>query len=224
MGLCNYAITRTAFMQALDLMPATTNAYLISFVGLVTMGASAVFLKEPPTVPQVIGALISLGGLRVFFRHIPATDELSGILWVAAGVAALAASNIFSRLIATRRAGRLPHDVLAMLSVWSGGAPVVLFGLASESVPQLSASTWGIIAANGLVSTTLWLIVWFRVLRALRAFEASLLASSAVIWVALLAIPLLGERLALHQWVGITTMLVGLYLVQTTGRRREIPA
>jgi drug/metabolite transporter (DMT)-like permease len=52
------------------------------------------------------------------------------------------------------------------------------------------------------------------VLRTLRSYEVSILASSGVIYTAILAVPILGERLALHQIVGIAMMLVGLSLAQ----------
>ena len=52
------------------------------------------------------------------------------------------------------------------------------------------------------------------VLRTLRSYEASILAGSGVIWTAVFAVQILGERLALHQIVGIAMMLVGFSLVQ----------
>ena len=52
------------------------------------------------------------------------------------------------------------------------------------------------------------------VLRTLRSYEASILAGSGVIWTAIFAVPILGERLAFHQIVGIAMMLVGFPLVQ----------
>jgi drug/metabolite transporter (DMT)-like permease len=56
--------------------------------------------------------------------------------------------------------------------------------------------------------------VFNYILRTLRSYEASILASSGVIYTALLAVPILGERLALHQLVGIAMMLVGIALAQ----------
>ena len=52
------------------------------------------------------------------------------------------------------------------------------------------------------------------VLRTLRSYEASILAGSGVIWTAIFAVPILGERRALHQIVGVAMMLVGFSLVQ----------
>ncbi len=56
--------------------------------------------------------------------------------------------------------------------------------------------------------------MWNYVLRTLRSYEASILASTSVIYTAVFAIPILGEHLALHQIVGIVMMLAGVCLVQ----------
>lgn len=75
---------------------------------------------------------------------------------------------------------------------------------------------------NAVVGITIGLTVWNLILRTLRSYEASLLAGSTVIYTALFAVPILGERLALHQMAGIVSMLIGLFLVQVRrSSRRE---
>lgn len=65
---------------------------------------------------------------------------------------------------------------------------------------------------------------WNSILWTLRSYEASILAASTVIYTALFAVPILGERLALHQIAGVALMLVGLSLVQVwRGLGRERP-
>jgi drug/metabolite transporter (DMT)-like permease len=58
------------------------------------------------------------------------------------------------------------------------------------------------------------LTVWLRVLRTLRAYEASILATLGVVFTALFAIPILGEQLEVHELAGIGCMLIGLSLAQ----------
>ena len=53
------------------------------------------------------------------------------------------------------------------------------------------------------------------------AHEASVMASSSVIWTALFAWPILGERLSLGQNGAIALMLGGIALSQWRGRRRD---
>ena len=96
----------------------------------------------------------------------------------------------------------------------------MLAGLASDWPPAVEGlANWTIIALAGIFSIAVGLTVFNHVLRTLRSYEASILASAGVIYVALFAVPILGERLALHQVAGIAMMLAGLALVQLRGMR-----
>jgi drug/metabolite transporter (DMT)-like permease len=214
-GVGNFAIVRVLFMLALHRLPATTTVYLVNFVGIVTMLMSVVVLRERPSVFQVLGAAVAVAGLSVFFREVPPTSELIGVTYVAIGVLALASTNNFARKLAIVTNHSLSNTVVSTLAVWVGGLPVVLYGLATDWPPAVPGrANWGIIVLNAAVAITLGATVWNHILRTLRSYEASILASSTVIYTALFAVPILGESLALHQLAGVGLMLAGLSLVQ----------
>jgi drug/metabolite transporter (DMT)-like permease len=75
--------------------------------------------------------------------------------------------------------------------------------------PVVGWTNWGIILLNAIIGVAIVLTVCNYILRTLRSYEASILASSGVIYTAILAVPILGEVLALHQIVGIAMVLVG---------------
>ena len=89
-GVCNFTIVRVLFMLSLERLPATTHAYLVNFVGIVTMLMSIVILQERPSVFQIVGAALAIAGLHVFFRAIPLPSEFIGVIYVAIAVLALA--------------------------------------------------------------------------------------------------------------------------------------
>jgi drug/metabolite transporter (DMT)-like permease len=214
-GILNFAVVRVAFMLALARVPATTHAYLVNFVGIVTMFMSVVVLGERPFVVQVVGAGLAISGLRVFFPEIPPPTQRTGVLLLAIGILALAATNTLARKLGRAAHNGLSNHLLATLALAVGGLPVVLTGLTIDGLPRVAGlRDWSIITLNGIVSIAVGPTVWFHVLRTLRSYEASLLATTAVIWTALLALPILGERLALHQIAGIGMMLVGVGLAQ----------
>ncbi len=214
-GVCNFTIVRLVLMLGLERLPSTTHAFLQNTVGLVTMAMSVVMLREPPTRAQVAGAVLALAGLGIYFRDIPPPRELAGVVYVAIGVLGLASTNNVARKLVMETGERLPTDVLSVVAIAVGGIPVVLAGVATDWPPPVSGATnWAIIGANGAIGIAFSLTVFNHVLRTLRSYEASILASSSVIYVALFAVPILGERLALHEVVGIATMLAGLALSQ----------
>jgi drug/metabolite transporter (DMT)-like permease len=96
-GICNFTIVPVLFMLSLDRLPATTHAYLVNFVGIVTMQMSTFILKERPFIFQILGAALAGSGLRVFFRDLPPPSELIGVVYVAIAVLALASTNNITR-------------------------------------------------------------------------------------------------------------------------------
>lgn len=224
-GIGNFTIVRVLFMLSLDRLPATTYVYLVNFVGIATMLMSVFVLRERPSGFQILGAAVAIFGLRVFFREIPPPSELTGVIYVAVGVLALASTNNVARKLAIVTGGGLSNSVISTVALWIGGLPVVLFGLASDWPPAVSGWTnWGIIALNAVVAIAIALTVWNFILRTLRSYEASILAGSTVIYTALFAVPILGERLAPHQIAGIVLMLIGLVLVQVRRSLRRTNA
>jgi drug/metabolite transporter (DMT)-like permease len=97
-----------------------------------------------------------------------------------------------------------------------GGGTAVLAGFLVDFPPRVTnLKGWGIIIYTGTLNVALGLTVWNHVLRTLRSYEASILGASTIIWSTLLAMIILGEKVELHQWLGMGTMLFGLVLVQT---------
>ncbi len=214
-GIGNFTLVRVLFLLSLDRLPATTHAYLVNFTGIVTMLLSLFVLRERPSIVQILGAGLALFGVRVFFREIPPPSELTGVIYVALGVLALAATNNLARKLAIVTENRLSNNVISTVAVWIGGLPVVLFGLASDRPPAVPGWTsWGIIGLNAVVTIAIGLTVWNFILRTLRSYEASILGATSVIFTALFAIPILGEHLVPHQIAGIVLMLAGVALVQ----------
>lgn len=214
-GLCNFVIGRIALTASLNLMPATTNAYLTNFIGFLTMIMSIFILKEAPTVFQVLGAIIAVLGLRLFFPEVPPPDQLTGVALVALGITAVAFTNNIARKLAIVTGGTISNNIISTLAILIGGTLTVAIGVIWDwPLENHTAAEWGVILYSGLISTALGLTVWNAILRVLRSYEASILGASSIIWTSLLAIPFLGERLAPNQIGGILLMLVGLILVQ----------
>lgn len=218
-GICNFTISRVAQNVALGRLPATTSTYLTNFIGFLTMGMSIFILRESPTIFQLIGAAIAFTGLRVFFDTLPSNYELVGILLILIGITAVAYTNNISRKLALLAGGEVSNGIISTLALLIGGALTVAAGLIGDwPAHPIGLGSWLVIVYNGVVIVALSLTVWNYVLRTLRSYEASILGASTVIWTSLLAVPLLGERLAWNQIAGMALMVAGLALVQVRMR------
>lgn len=217
-GFFNFVVGRFSMMFSLSLMPATTNSYVTNFIGFITMAMSIFILKESPTVFQVIGAVVAFSGLRVFFLDAPPAKEMLGILITFVGITGVAYTNNIARKLAIVTNYELSNYFISAMALIIGGSITVSTGLVLDWPPKIGTwQNWGALIYSGIVGTAIGLTLWNNILRTLRSYEASILGASTVIWTALLAIPILGERLMVNQIIGISLMLVGLSLVQVRG-------
>ncbi len=211
-GLAYFFFYRLAFVYGLSKLPVTTHAYVINFTGLVTMLLSAVMLKEHPSGKQWMGALLALSGVFVYFNQWPDWSQQLALLVLALGVLCLALTNIWIRELSSKGLG---STVLATVAMVLGGTPLVLVGLYSDGVSVvLTGFQWFVIVLNAAVVLSLGVVIWSHALKYIRSYEASVLASSGVIFVALFSVPILGDVIDWYEWCGIAIMLMGLFLMQ----------
>jgi len=214
-GFFNF-VTGTLGVYALNFMPATTNTYLTNFIGFITMGMSVLILKEPPSVFQVLGAVIAFSGLRVFFPEPPQGGELLGIILILISISGIAYTNNIARKLAVETKNKISNNVISTLAIMIGAPISITIYLIIEGLPTAmpTLGTWGAVLFVALFNRAIGLTVWNLILRTLRSYEASILGASTVIWTSLLAVLFLKEQLQPNQIIGIGMMLVGLILVQ----------
>ncbi|TQV87381.1 DMT family transporter [Aliikangiella coralliicola] len=214
-GVLNFAIVRTIFIYALDVLPVNTHAYIMNFVGIVTMVLSALLLRERPGFVQIVGAVIALVGIRFYFYQLPGGNEIEGIIWLSIAVLCLAATNILMRQLHLLETQYVSNNMVATLSICVGAFPLVILGaIIDYPLPSIGARDWLVIILNGLIAIGLVMVVFNQVMKVLRAYEASILATSGVIFTAIFAMPILGDYLELHEIVGVLLMITGIALVQ----------
>lgn len=223
-GFFNFLVGRITLTVSLDLLEATTNTYLVNFIGFITMGMSIFILKESPTLFQLLGAVAAVLGLRVFFTEIPPASELFGLVLILVGITGVAYTNNITRKLSIVTNNQISNNIISTVALLIGGGMLVFVGILVDWPPQISgAANLGTLFYAGLVMIAFSMTVWNHILRTLRSYEASILGASTVIWTALLAIPILGETLSLNEIWGIILMLVGLALVQVRqGRLNDI--
>ncbi len=214
-GLLNYLIVRLLFIYSLDLLPVTTHAYLMNFVGIVTMLLSSFLLKEKPRIKQLLGAALAILGLWIFFYDSPKEGEGAGIIAIAVAVICLALTNILIRGLQIRKIKNLTHNQIATSAICCGSIPLVIYGLLWDlPLAPISWENWLIIILNGVFANAFVMLIFSQAMVHLKAFEASILAMSALIFTALFAMPVLDDYLAVSEIIGIGFMLVGIGIVQ----------
>jgi drug/metabolite transporter (DMT)-like permease len=130
------------------------------------------------------------------------------LLWSGNWIVARAVRDDISPGLAT--AGRLVI-VIALL------APFAWRGLAAK-LPAFSRRDWKVLWLLGLSGGGLHLALQWLGLHTTTATSATLYLSTAPIFILLLAAPLLGERIAARQWLGVAISFFGVALIGMQGK------
>ena len=145
-------------------------------------------------------------------RRVP--DSLRWGVGLAFGTALISGVSIFVNGFAVKQ---LP-DAAVFTTLKNGVAAVVLLALAtltvrSSDVRAMRAGSWGRLAVIGVVGGSIPFILFFSGLAQASAPSAAFIHKSLFIWVAILAVPFLGERLGLAQVAALGVLLAGQFLV-----------
>lgn len=220
LGVCAYTLGNGATFWALQYLSATTVSFLMSLVTLLVLFGGVIWLREIPGPLQVVGVLVALGGMALFFSGGLRAGEPLGLVIAALGLLAFAAFGLLGRDSA--REGETDTLTLTAIPLALGGGLLLLIALPLEGLPRASLPVWGLVLWLAAVNTALGYFIYNHALQTLQAFEMNLLLNLSPIWTALMSALAFTERLTDRQWAAILIVIAGVGLVQVP-RRQATP-
>jgi drug/metabolite transporter (DMT)-like permease len=216
LALLLYTLTQGAQFLALSYLPAQTTSLLLSFSPVVVALAGIALLSERPTRRQWLGVGLYLTGATVFLypADLPGS-QLIGIAIAVVGLLANAGAAVVGRSV-NRRATLHPLTV-TVVSMGIGAVALLVSGITVQGLPPLSSTGWLIVAWLAVVNTALAFTLWNLTQRTLTATESSVVNSTMLIQIAVLAWLFLDEPLGAQQITGLSLAAVGVLLVQLRG-------
>lgn len=217
LGVFLYSVTQGAQFVGLAFLPSVTVSLLFNFTNVVVALLGIAFLAERPSFAQWGGIALFLAGVLIYFYPvaIPAA-QTAGFVALLVGVLGNSFSAIMGRHI--NRAGRLPPLLVTAVSMGIGAALLLLTGISLQGLPHLTWESWLIVIWLAVVNTAFAFTLWNHTLRRLTAVESSLINSSMLIQIAVLAWVFLSEPLTKQEIRGMVIAAVGILVVQL-GRR-----
>jgi drug/metabolite transporter (DMT)-like permease len=222
LGLMFYTIVQGAMFLGLAYLPAATVSLILNFTSLVVAFMGIIWLAELPGLLGWFGTALSLaGGILFFYPFETQAGGVFAILVVITGMVANAASSVLGRYINHRE--NLHPLVVTTVSMGVGGAALLLTGTAVQGLPALELNHWLIISWLAVVNTAFAFTLWNHTLRTLSAIESSIINSTMLIQIALLAWLVLGEALSPREWAGLLLAGLGVLLIQIKGIKKRPP-
>jgi len=145
-------------------------------------------------------------------RRVP--DSLRWGVGLAFATALISGVSIFINGFAVKQ---LP-DAAVFTTLKNGVAALVLVGLAAMTVRPaeiraMDRGSWGRLAVIGIVGGSVPFLLFFGGLAQASAPSAAFIHKTLFVWVAILAVPFLGERLGLAQLAALAVLLGAQFLV-----------
>jgi len=195
---------------------------LIANLAPVWVGIGAIiFLKEKPGRIFWMGTAIALFGVTV----IVGIDQIYNSQLNAGHFLAILASLFYSFYLLIMRKGRLHLDTVTFTTISMLSSSVVLFFISIFTGTQLSGfsiQSWEALIGLGLISQ---LGGWLAINYAMAYMPptiASVSLLSQSVFTALIAIPVLGEKLTTVEILGAAIVLAGIFLVNKKMFKRKV--
>ena len=212
MGVAGYAGAQGLQFVGLYYLPAITTTFLLNFTPIFVVLLGAVFLREVPAKIQVVGIVVALIGAYLYSLTPIHVSEIRGIFIVLISGFAWAIYMIMTRNL--QRTGKIGTLKLTTITIGAGTIVLLVSAITLEGVPSINLSGWAIIIWLSLVNTAFAFYLWNHTLKALKAYELSILQNTMLVQIALLAWAFLGEQITINMTLGIALVLLGVSIVQ----------
>lgn len=91
---------------------------------------------------------------------------------------------------------------------------LLIAGIGIQGFPAIGLKGWAIIAWLAVVNTAIAFTLWNHTLRTLSATESSIINGTMLIWIPILAVVFLDERITSKELLGLVAAGVGTLIVQ----------
>ncbi len=219
-GLSAYTIGNGAMFWSLRYLPAITVSFMMGLITLLILFGGILWLREIPNRMQSAGILVTLTGTIMFFSIGVKPGEPLGMAILCIGLLAFTAFGVLGRDAA--RGQKVDTLALTAIPLALGGGLLLPVALLIEGLPPASPGTWGLVIWLAAVNTALGYVMYNHSLQVLTALEMNILLNLSPLLTALMGWFLLGERLTVLQWIGMSVVVVGVALVQRPRNEEEV--
>lgn len=213
LGIVYYALAQGAQFLGLAYLSSITVSLILNLTSLLVAIFGIMLLREMPTPIQWLGVALNLGGVFVYF--FPSAFGKGAVIGFAAAIVSLLA-NVFGSILGRKMNmnGKIRPIPLTVISMGIGALLMLITGIFTQGLPPISLQGWGILLLLAVVNTAFTFTIWNYTLQTLSAMESSIINSTMMIQIAILAWIFLGERINLQGLVGLALVAIGTFIVQ----------
>ena len=213
LGFTGYFIAQGFQFFGLYFLNSVTVTFILNLTPIFVLALSGIFLKEKPTHIQLIGIVLTLFGVLIFFYNVLADLEMiTGVLITLISGLGWAAYMVISRHFL----GNNNESVITLTSISMLLGAFMLLGATgiTGNFVNVSLNGWMLILWLSIVNTAIAFSLWNHALKTLKTIEQSILQNSMLIQITILAFFFLQEPINLQKIFGLTIVFIGVLIVQ----------
>ncbi len=217
LGFTGYFIAQGFQFLGLYYLSAINVTFILNLTPIFVLVFSVLFLKEIPSFIQLMGIVLTLCGVLVFFHGSNLVFEgIIGVVITFISSIGWATYMVISRYYLRGNS----ENVVVLTSCSMAMGSLMLLGttVLTRNTAVVSLSGWTIILWLSIVNTSLAFVLWNHAIKTIRAYEQSILQNTMLIQITLLAFVFLNEILILPKILGITIVFTGVLMVQLRPR------
>jgi drug/metabolite transporter (DMT)-like permease len=217
-GLAGYTVAQGFQYVGLYYLPAVTTSLVLNFTPFFVILLGASFLDERVSVAQV-GALgvAVLGAVVYFSEKASGGGDWFGVLVVVSSGVGWAVYVAVVRMV--QKSGGMGSLSLTTITMGAGVGGMAALTAATREYAPLSAAGVETVVFLAVVNTAFAFLAWNWTLKAIPAYELTVLQDLMLVEIAAFSLVFLGEVITPVMYAGIALVLAGVVLVQLKGRR-----
>ena len=221
-GIGGYTVAQGLQFVGLYYLPAVTTSFLLNFNPFFVLVLGVGLLGEGTTLVQLGGLGLALAGAWAFFsQRVSWGGQWFGILVVVASGLGWAVYIVSVRLLS--RSGYSGALRLTTVTMGVGVLGMILLTLLTGQYSPLTSEGVLIIVWLATANTALAFFLWNWALKAIPAYELTVLQNIMLIEIALFAFVFLQETITPVMMVGMALVLAGIFVVQARAGRKDGP-
>ncbi len=219
-GIGGYTFAQGFQFVGLYYLPAVTTSFLLNFNPFFVLVLGLGLLGEGASAPQLGGLALALAGAWAFFSERASWGgQWFGVAVVLISGVGWAVYVVVVRLI--HRSGSMGSLRLTTVTMGVGVAGMAALTVLTGQYASLTTSGVLIIVWLATANTALAFFMWNWVLRAIPAYELTMLQDLMLVEIALFALAFLGETITPVMAAGMALVLLGVAIVQLKARGKR---
>ncbi len=213
LGFTGFFIAQGFQFLGLFFLNSVTVTFILNLTPLFVLGLSILFLNEWPSKVQLIGIIMTLFGVIIFFY-----DALADF-GTAVGVLITLVSGIgwaFYIILSRHCLSKDNESVITLTSIAMIFGAFMLLGTTglTGNLVNVSLNGWMIILWLSIVNTAIAFFLWNHALKTLKAIEQAILQNSMLIQISLMAFFFLQEPISEYNILGMIIVFSGVLIAQ----------